>query len=368
MGNNDLQGLKAMDLVMGYPCNVRCIFCYQADFSNKRVLDQKIWGEKLLPAYEVVQTINMQGGEPTVLKGCRQMLELLAERYPGVKLSTVTNGVRFEGIFQDIFLRQGIFVNFSLNAIDKPVYDEVMLRSDHQRVFTNLDTLVRRRDEEKSTLEICGSLVVIQPNLNQMAAFIRHCRDREINAQITIDWILSAEVDLKMAQEGIAEAYEAAEGAREGQVSGLAEFDWLLAMHNKVKPVRERWTEEDRKKDDVCHVPFERLFVDYDGICQVCCLSWYPVGDLKTQSIQEIWNGEKLNRFRERMKKGDYRDCAITCPYNPSPVTSKYAIARKVAFKVTRDPQLYVKKARTKWKMKSDFRKIRDEQASSVRG
>jgi hypothetical protein len=43
-------------------------------------------------------------------------------------------------------------------------------------------------------------------------------------------------------------------------------------------------------------------------------------------------------------------------------------MARKVAFKVSRDPQLYVKKARTKWKMKSDFRKIRDEQVASARG
>jgi sulfatase maturation enzyme AslB (radical SAM superfamily) len=67
-GHHDLQGLKGMDLVMGYPCNVRCTFCHQADYSTKRVLDRRIWREALLPAYEVVRDINMQGGEPTVSK------------------------------------------------------------------------------------------------------------------------------------------------------------------------------------------------------------------------------------------------------------------------------------------------------------
>jgi hypothetical protein len=240
----------------------------------------------------------------------------------------------------------------------------VMLRSDHQRVFTNLERLIRRREETGSELAIGASLVVIQPNLSQIAPFIRYCREKKISAQITADWILSAEVDLKMAQAAIADGYRAAEGAREDEVIGLGEYDWLLAMHNKVKPVQERFSKDDHQCDALCQVPFERIFVDYDGICQVCCQSWYPIGDLKKQSVHEVWNGEKMNRFRERLKNGDYRDCGITCSFNPSPVKSRYALMRKVAFKAIRDPQLYLKKAREKRKMKSDFKKIKDEQAA----
>ncbi len=76
---------------MGYPCNVRCTFCNQADYSTKRVLDRRIWSEALLPAYEVVRGINMQGGEPTVSNDCRELLQLLLDTYPNVRLALMTN-------------------------------------------------------------------------------------------------------------------------------------------------------------------------------------------------------------------------------------------------------------------------------------
>jgi len=163
----------------------------------------------------------------------------------------------------------------------------------------------------------------------------------------------------------LADGYAEAEGAREGEVVGLSEYDWLLALHNKVESVRERYTEAERKCPKVCRIPFERIFVDIEGTCQVCCQSWYPVGNLRKQSLAEIWNGERLNSFRERMKKGNYNDCGITCIHNPSPSKPRVALMRKIAFKATRDPLLYLKKARTKRKMQNHFRKLKEERLLS---
>jgi len=365
VNTHNLQGLKGMDLVMGYPCNVRCTFCHQADYSSKRVLDRRIWSEALLPAYEVVQGINIQGGEPTVSEDCRELMQLLLDRYSNVGLSIMTNGVKFEGIFQEIYLERGRFVNFSLNAVDKPVYDTLMVGSDHQRVFTNLERFLDDREKTGSSVVVCASMVVTRTNLNQIAPMIRYCREKKIKMQITLDYVLSITVDLKSAQAAISEGYHAAEGAADGEVVGLTEFDWLLAMSNKVKPVRERFATEDRKRPAVCQVPLERLFVDFEGTCQVCCLSWYPVGNLKKQSLAEIWNGERLNRFRERMKNGDYRDCGSTCIHNPFPTNLRTAQMRKVAFKVSRDPWLYLKKTHKKWKVRSSLRNPQVENVMS---
>ncbi len=277
----------------------------------------------------------------------------------------MTNGLKFEGIFEEAYLERGRFVNFSLNAVDKAVYDRVMVGSDHQRVFANLERFIQRREISGSTVAIGASLVITQLNLNQIAPFIRYCREKGISAQLTTDCILSVEVEPMLAQAAIAEGYAASEGAQNGDVVGLSEYDWLLSIRHRVQPLRERFTVEERKRSTACHVAYERLFVDFEGTCQVCCQSWYPVGSLKKQSLAEIWNGDRMNRFRERLENSDYRDCGLTCIYNQAPASPRTSLMRKVAFKATRDPWLYLKKARAKRKTNGRFRKLRDQQRAA---
>lgn len=51
----------------------------------------------------------------------------------------------------------------------------------------------------------------------------------------------------------------------------------------------------------VCPSPFYSLSVHVDGNVGVCCADWYhktKVGSLLEYSLSDIWNGEKLRRFR----------------------------------------------------------------------
>lgn len=53
----------------------------------------------------------------------------------------------------------------------------------------------------------------------------------------------------------------------------------------------------------VCPEPFAKLAVNYNGMVSVCCVDWSHgtlVGDANVETIEEIWNGEKLNGFRLR--------------------------------------------------------------------
>jgi molybdenum cofactor biosynthesis enzyme MoaA len=52
----------------------------------------------------------------------------------------------------------------------------------------------------------------------------------------------------------------------------------------------------------VCYAPFTNLFFDQWGMVRVCCWNGrYPVGDARTETIDEIWHGEKLRRLRQAM-------------------------------------------------------------------
>lgn len=76
-------------------------------------------------------------------------------------------------------------------------------------------------------------------------------------------------------------------------------------------------------KKEVCPQPFYNLAINFDGTVTVCCCDWsYStiVGDLKKESILEIWNGENLYNFRRMHLEGrrkENRACAncymLTC-------------------------------------------------------
>src|SRR3989338_4818847 len=55
-------------------------------------------------------------------------------------------------------------------------------------------------------------------------------------------------------------------------------------------------------EDFDCHVIYQRLSIGYDGIVKLCInddLSHHPVGDVRKQTIYEIWHGEKLTEARQ---------------------------------------------------------------------
>ncbi len=119
---DDLRELQTLHLEMGMQCNVRCAMCFQTDFRPSSRLPEIIWKEKLLPAYNAARELVIIGGEPTVLPNCRELLQMVLEKFPPLRLTTATNGIRFSGLWEDAFLRQGAHLNFSLNAVTPALY------------------------------------------------------------------------------------------------------------------------------------------------------------------------------------------------------------------------------------------------------
>src|SRR5438128_19939 len=89
---NRFSGLERLHLIMGLQCNVRCTMCYQLDFSPKFNMGAEIWRDRLRDAFPYVKSVKLQGGEPTIMKNCREAAAYLRD-FPNVKLTVHTNGV-----------------------------------------------------------------------------------------------------------------------------------------------------------------------------------------------------------------------------------------------------------------------------------
>ena len=72
-----------------------------------------------------------------------------------------------------------------------------------------------------------------------------------------------------------------------------------------------------------CTRPFEWFAVLDNGDVSPCCPPWidgYRIGNLYKQSVDEVWNGEKAQAFRESILDGSFKYCN-KCPAhisNPS--------------------------------------------------
>ncbi|MDR0948656.1 MAG: SPASM domain-containing protein [Lachnospiraceae bacterium] len=64
----------------------------------------------------------------------------------------------------------------------------------------------------------------------------------------------------------------------------------------------------------ICPWPFYYVQITWDGIVLPCCGDWkrsYPIGDLKTKSFSEIWNGEEMKQMRIMQLKGQKHRSAL---------------------------------------------------------
>jgi radical SAM protein with 4Fe4S-binding SPASM domain len=63
------------------------------------------------------------------------------------------------------------------------------------------------------------------------------------------------------------------------------------------------------KSQFVCQQPFTRLSIIEDGRVSPCCLDYDQdliIGDLKKQSLREVWESSKIKGIRNIMKKGEF--------------------------------------------------------------
>lgn len=64
-----------------------------------------------------------------------------------------------------------------------------------------------------------------------------------------------------------------------------------------------------------CEVPWKCMLVYVDGSVRACCYQKGSLGNMKTSTYEEIWNGPYYKAMRECIKKGDYDSwCREVCP------------------------------------------------------
>jgi MoaA/NifB/PqqE/SkfB family radical SAM enzyme len=176
---------RHMTLCPSSYCNYNCVFC---DHGRRPRWDMpdRVWDELpyFLPA---LKTLTLLGGEPFANARVWEFLTTFdTEKYPDVRLDIFTNGALMtEKALSKVRSSSLGEITISLNAGESDVYDAIERGSATlDKVVSNIDALIRLRDQYQWWFGITLSLIVMKENAHTLIPFGQLALERNLHVRL----------------------------------------------------------------------------------------------------------------------------------------------------------------------------------------
>lgn len=265
-------------------CNFRCRFCptghpsllQQVGRSRGQLMSWELY-QKLIeeigqfPA--PLKTLSLhKDGEPLVNPRIVEMISLARERQVADRLVMLTNASLLSREMSIRIIEAGLdVIRISVEHVTREGYREITRKfSDYERIVRNVALLREEAERRSSQIVIIAKLIDFGLTSNELEIFRRDFSGscHEIGRTTAQGWSLS-EV-----------------------------FDFTLGTHPQVALDGQTPLKANRT---ACPFPFYTLAVNADGTVSPCSDDWShkaAIGNANRQTLQEIWNGERMQDFR----------------------------------------------------------------------
>jgi len=271
-----LRGPRTVQIQTIDRCNGACIMCpytsliktppanLMDDGLYRRILDE------IRRAGTVRSVMLMLQNEPlldrTLPDRVRLARKVLGRR---VRIGTVTNGAPLTKAIIDDLATSGIDnVTVSIDAIREDTFRRIRHGLNFQRVVGNTLSLVGSLGPRRVGVKFLRQ----RENEGEESAFAGYWRRHGVRAVFTEP----------NNRAGCLESYAAIKKRRPDSWKKLVHpaLNWLVPA---------------------CPLPFSSLSVLWNGRVITCCNDWGPrdaLGDLSSQTLDQVWNGERINHYR----------------------------------------------------------------------
>ena len=174
-------------------------------------------------------------------------------------------------------LKSGITrIRFSLDAVTKETYEKVRLGAKYDVTMKNIETFLKIKKEEKYDLPVVGvNFVKQRVNENEEKEFINTWMDK-------VDFIVVQEFQTPDVDNDYSDFLPTKSDYREKLVT-----------------------------DFRCQQPWQRILVRSTGEICPCCAFFstdLSLGNIKNNTIHELWNGEEMGNLRQLHKNGNWAE------------------------------------------------------------
>ena len=323
--NDFLNGKKSgqagpftLDIKPTNKCNLNCIFCptkseYEK-LSRKELSDEQyITLIKDAVKAGVKEIYIGGGGEPLIRKNLFLKLVGLIKKN-NIRGILITNGTLFdeenikkiiESNWDDIF--------FSLDGATSNTNNYLRAKKGaFEKVINNLvlfNKIKKQLGKEKPVLHI--SMVLVNKNYKELPEMIKLMKKHNVESLFLQKFIVwsdkSRKLELNCSQVKELPIYfeKAKKLAKEhGIATNLNEFGNIYLGSQK----------NNGNNNQTCYMPFLYFCVRTDGVVQPCMSkSDIIIGDVSKQSPEEIWHGQKMEKFRKTLLSRKKHGFCETC-------------------------------------------------------
>jgi len=270
-----------LDFELNNSCNLRCEMCtWSVENPSKVIYFPKEKFEEIitdgvrkgLAALEM-SIIN----EPLLRKDLPGMMAF-AKSSGVLDIAFNTNAALLNDELQDEIIPSGLTrIQFSIDANSASTYEKVRRGGDYHKVLKNIEAFLIKKSRGGLKVPMTAvSFVRMKDNERELDDFVKFWKGR-------VDYLIIREY-LSPYGGSSPEAFDKKKLFAESRHSA---------------------------KDFRCNKPWQRLGIRSDGTALPCCAFHavnIPVGNVYHQSIEEIWNSEKMRNLRRLHKEGRYFD------------------------------------------------------------
>jgi len=265
-------------------CNAKCVWCPNPDLTNVGSMDMDVY-RKIIDDYGPRGGVLTFGtfGEPLMDKHIKERIEYL-HRYPEIhKIEVLTNGFFLNDNVTPVILDNGVGVDISLDELDKKTFEDVKKMS-FDVVSKNIVTFLELNSQAANPVPVnirIKTMKTVEETMRQELFKVITSHDCSVVLNSIDDNIISNWAG-KLDKESFLQEYEIPKTSK-------TQFTHKRFNQTNIAPCTQLW---------------KWMVVYWDGSVVLCCADMFSqtiVGDLKSDSISEIWNGPKMKSFRNQM-------------------------------------------------------------------
>jgi radical SAM protein with 4Fe4S-binding SPASM domain len=335
--NYNYNHFKDLALVYFKPtgaCNLRCKMCGQYGDKGvmngciaeeaKKILPLETWIKFIDDVYPQRPTIYVWGGEPFLYPDLFPLVKYAADK--GLFVSVNTNGTLMEQHAERIVRDRWSTIFVSLDAF-REVNDEMRGAGSYDKVIAGFKAINREKEKQKAKQPFLSIVsVVTNRNYMDLEKLEEASKEYKIDLHVinlgtyTNDNIVATQK--RFMKEKLDTDIDCLEAYNTGYNLGIdgkklhdilqnlhtKDFDHIILTVPTLNPEKTHtyYAELETPVRNNCVVPWCQLNVNYNGDVHFCAdYPDYILGNIKEQSIKEIYNGDRANRFRKALHESD---------------------------------------------------------------
>jgi len=313
--------IYALPSIIIYPsssCNYNCIMCAHAKGKkyNKEVMDFSLMKKIINECSKLwlKQKVHFSGyGEPLVYPEIKETMELCRQKK--IKWSITTNGYLLKEFAESIISNNCNSINISIHG-DKSENNRI---TGLEKAFEKTIEGIKKLDEVKKKSGKNKPLVAVNcvfshdnvQNLKNILDIFVHL---PINS-ITFQHLFFSEDNLKNKEDFLI--------VKDDELNKLIEFIDMIKNKKlpikvnfypkiKRKDIKGYYTDKDYRFGESCIIPWLSARIYPNGDVKLC--DWF-FGNLKESSLKSVINSKRALKFRNLIKKGEFKmsDCFRCC-------------------------------------------------------